>query len=95
MGKTKGARTRRILVKAIENGMLITWISAKDLALNIGEQYDSVPSSQPGRNTRHRETRLTTTEVATNLGILHRKGLVEMKRAREGVTALWRAEPEP
>ena len=96
MGKTKGKRTRRILLTAIENGILVNWISARDLVIEIQNGYGVSKGTRgyEGGN-KKRDTRLTVMEVATNLGILYRKGLVQMKRPREGVTALWRAEPEP
>ena len=96
VGRPKGKRTRRIIKDAIKNGLLDTWTSSRDLLIKIQEGYDESKGTR-GYNGGmvKRETRYTVMEIATNLAILERYGLVEMKRARRNESALWRAKPEP
>ena len=41
-----------------------------------------------------RDRFMSTMQLASILAEFYRKGLVQMKRPREGVVALWRAKPE-
>ena len=87
--------TRRILTAAIKNGMLDTWISSRELAHKINEGYDISKGTQGYEGGKMKRDRfMSTMQLASILAEFYRKGLVQMKRPREGVVALWRAKPE-
>ena len=93
-----GKVNRPRILKAIEYGVLDGWISAKDVALAINNEYQVVQDPSHDNRTgkvyyRKRVRRniwMTTMSAAVILNEFCRKGLVEVKRKNRGDVGLYR-----
>lgn len=89
MGHPRGKVNRPRVLRAIEEGYLDRWVSAKDVALMINNGYAWVKNSS-GHITRRGNIWMTTMSAAVILSEFARKGMLEIKRKNRGDVALYR-----
>ena len=76
--------TRPRIIKAIEEGHLDTWISAKDVAFIINNGYAYVADRQNPVPRRRGNVWMTTMSAAVILSEFARKGIVERRQFVRG-----------